>query len=123
MCMLRKILLRFALILVMTLPWLVLRAYTQGPQVYVIKDARIMTVTNGILVKGTVVIRDGLIEAVGERVGIPADARIIEGDGLTVYPGLIDAHTEVAMDVPQLSTHGSGRSGEAAPSSGVPAVP
>ena len=37
------------------------------------------------------VLRDGLIEAVGEDVTIPADAWVIEGEGLTVYPGLIDA--------------------------------
>jgi imidazolonepropionase-like amidohydrolase len=39
---------------------------------------------------GTVVLRDGVIEAVGADVVVPGDAEIIEGDDLTVYPGLID---------------------------------
>jgi imidazolonepropionase-like amidohydrolase len=37
-----------------------------------------------------VVIRDGVIEAVGASVAVPADARVWELDSLTVYPGLID---------------------------------
>lgn len=72
-----------------------------GPSVYAIKDARIVTVTGTTLAKGTVVIRDGLIESVGERVQIPPDARVLDGSGLTVYPGLIDAHAEVALEQPQ----------------------
>lgn len=75
-------------------------ALTQGPMVYAIKDARVVTVTQGTLATGTVVFRDGLIEAVGERVTIPEDARIIDGRGLTVYPGLIDAHTDLALEPP-----------------------
>lgn len=40
----------------------------------------------------TVVIRDGLIEAVGEGVIPPADARVWDATGLTVYPGLIEPY-------------------------------
>lgn len=76
-------------------------ASLDGPLVYAIKDARIVTVTGTTLAKGTVVIRDGLIESVGERVQIPPDARVLDGSGLTVYPGLIDAHAEVALEQPQ----------------------
>lgn len=36
-------------------------------------------------------IRDGLIEAVGANVTIPSEAWVMDGEGLTVYPGLIDA--------------------------------
>lgn len=39
----------------------------------------------------TIVIRDGLVEAVGVGVAAPAGAAIVEGKGLTIYPGLIDA--------------------------------
>ena len=57
-----------------------------------IRNARIVTVSRPRIPRGTVVLRNGLIEAVGCRnVHIPADAWVIEGDGLTVYPGLIDA--------------------------------
>jgi imidazolonepropionase-like amidohydrolase len=66
-------------------------ARMDGPRVYAIKDAQIVTGSGKTIPKGTVVFRDGLITEVGERVKIPADARVIDGTGLTVYPGLIDA--------------------------------
>jgi imidazolonepropionase-like amidohydrolase len=44
-----------------------------------------------VIEKGTVLIRNGVIAAVGANVDVPASAWIIEGNGLTVYPGLIDA--------------------------------
>jgi imidazolonepropionase-like amidohydrolase len=56
-----------------------------------IRNARVVTVSGPVLSKGTVLVRDGLIAAVGASVDIPKDAWIIEGEGLTVYPGLIDA--------------------------------
>lgn len=61
------------------------------PGTYAIHDARIFRVSGPAIEHGTVVIRDGLIESVGEDLGVPADAWLIEGKGLTVYPGLIDA--------------------------------
>lgn len=64
---------------------------TASAQSIAITNARIVTVTNGTIDKGTVVIRDGLIESVGSAVKVPADARVIDGAGLTVYPGLFDA--------------------------------
>ena len=56
-----------------------------------IRNAKIVTVSGPVINKGTVVVRNGLIEAVGENVAVPADALLVEGEGLTVYPGLIDA--------------------------------
>ena len=58
-----------------------------------IRNAKIVTVGGPELSKGTVVIRNGLIEAVGENVQAPADAAVVEGEGLTVYPGLVDGRT------------------------------
>jgi len=56
-----------------------------------IVNARIVTAPGHVIERGTVVLRDGLITAVGASVPVPADARIWDGDSLTVYPGLIDA--------------------------------
>lgn len=62
----------------------------EGPQVFAIRNARIVRVSGPPIENGTVVVRDGLIEAVGVNVSSPADAWAIDGKGLTVYPGLID---------------------------------
>ena len=60
-------------------------------RVHAIVGARIVTAPGQVIEKGTVVMRDGLVAAVGADVQPPADARVWKGDGLTVYPGLIDA--------------------------------
>ncbi len=57
---------------------------------YAITNARIVTVAGPPIEKGTVVMRDGVIEDVGASVAAPADAVVVDGAGLVVYPGLID---------------------------------
>lgn len=71
---------------------------------YAITNARIVTVSGAPIERGTVVIRDGLIAAVGAGVAAPADARIIDGSGLTVYPGLIDSSTSLGIPQPTPAT-------------------
>jgi hypothetical protein len=61
-----------------------------APSAIAIKDARIVPVSGPDLPKGTVLLRNGLIEDVGPDLTIPADAWVIDGAGLTVYPGFID---------------------------------
>jgi imidazolonepropionase-like amidohydrolase len=61
------------------------------PRAFVITDAKVVTEPGQVLAKGTIVIRDGLIEAVGADVKAPPDALKIKGEGLTVYPGFVDA--------------------------------
>ena len=69
------------------------------PHVFAIKGARIVTVAGTPLASGTIVVRNGLIEAVGADVAVPSTATVIDGAGLTVYPGLIDANSP-AIQVP-----------------------
>ncbi|MGB7922252.1 MAG: amidohydrolase family protein, partial [Pyrinomonadaceae bacterium] len=64
---------------------------------YAITGARIVTLSGPVIERGTVVVRNGLISAVGDRVSAPADARVIDGTGLTVYPGLIDSHSSLGI--------------------------
>ncbi|HEX6650007.1 MAG TPA: amidohydrolase family protein [Pyrinomonadaceae bacterium] len=64
---------------------------------YAITNARIVTVSGPVIERGTVVIRNGLIAAAGANVNAPPDARVIDGSGLTVYPGLIDSFTTLAL--------------------------
>ena len=70
--------------------------------VFAIRNARIVTVSGADIENGTVVIRDGKIEAVGASVNVPAGAQSIDGRGLSVYPGMIDAGTNMGLvEVPQ----------------------
>ena len=69
---------------------------------YVIRNARIVTVSGADIENGSIVIRDGKIEAVGTSVNVPAGAQSIDGHGLSVYPGMIDAGTSMGLvEVPQ----------------------
>jgi imidazolonepropionase-like amidohydrolase len=63
----------------------------ETPSAIAIHNARIVTVAGPVIDKGTVLIRDGIIAGVGENLTPPPDAWVIEAQGLTVYPGLIDA--------------------------------
>jgi imidazolonepropionase-like amidohydrolase len=76
------------------------KAQRSALDTYAITNARIVTVSGAPIERGTVVIRDGLIAAVGANVTAPADARIIDGAGLTVYPGLIDSSTSLGIPQP-----------------------
>jgi len=80
---------------------------------YAITNARIVTVSGPVIDRGTVVIRNGLIAAAGANVTAPSDARIIDGTGLTVYPGLIDSYTNLALPeaAPSPSPGGGGGGG------------
>ncbi|HEX5732738.1 MAG TPA: amidohydrolase family protein [Blastocatellia bacterium] len=82
--------------------------HLDAPHVYAIKDAQIVTGTGKTIAKGTVVFRDGLITEVGENVKIPADARVINGAGMTVYPGLIDGYTNLGFAAPAQPQRGGG---------------
>src|SRR5882757_6326520 len=64
--------------------------HAQAPSAIAIKDARVVTASGADLAKATVLLRDGLIQDVGVNLQIPPDAWVIEGAGLTVYPGFID---------------------------------
>src|SRR5215813_4646991 len=70
-------------------------SYPRG--VYAIRNAHIVTLAGPDIEDGTVVIRDGKIEAVGASVSVPAGAQSIEGRGLTVYPGMMDAGTSLGL--------------------------
>lgn len=82
-----------------------------GVDVYAITNARVVTVSGSTIERGTVVIRDGLITAVGATVATPPDARTIDGTGLTIYPGLIDASTSLAIPRPTPSATPAGGGG------------
>jgi len=64
---------------------------------YVIRGARVVTVSGADIENATVVITGGRISAVGANVSAPAGAQTIDASGLWVYPGMIDAGTNMGL--------------------------
>jgi imidazolonepropionase-like amidohydrolase len=92
------------------------------PLYFAITNARIVPVSGPVMESGTIVVAKGLIQAVGTNVSIPPEAWVIDGKGLTVYPGLIDAETNLGLP-PEggeaaAPPTGGGRGRRAAPPSG-----
>lgn len=71
------------------------------PGVWAITGGTVHPVSGAPIADGTVVVRQGLIEAVGANVAIPPDATIVDVTGAHVYPGLIDAHTSLGFKAPK----------------------
>src|SRR5437764_7214265 len=69
------------------------------PTVFAVTGAKVVVAPGQVLAKATVVIRDGLIEAVGPDIKPPPDALLIDGTGLTVYPGFIDGLSSWGFDL------------------------
>ena len=75
-----------------------LTAQATTPGVVAIRNATILTVTKGTIAGGTVVIREGKIDAVGANVSVPAGAEVYDASGTFLSPGIIDAHSHIAND-------------------------
>ena len=73
------------------------QASGKGAGTYAIRNARIVTLSGPEIENGTIVIRDGKIEAVGAGVSVPTGAQEIDARGLSVYPGMIDAGTALGL--------------------------
>jgi imidazolonepropionase-like amidohydrolase len=97
---------KLGLLLLLALP-----AFAQE-RVTLIRNATILTITNGTIENGAVLIRGSKIAAVGRDVTAPAGAgaRIIDGTGKFVMPGIIDTHSHTAVegDVNEVSLPNTG---------------
>src|ERR1700740_2419238 len=84
--------------------------YAQGgePPYFAIRGARVIPVSGPPLDEATIVVSRGIITAVGKDVAIPPEAWVIDGKGLTVYPGLVDAFTDVGIPAAAPSAGESG---------------
>lgn len=74
---------------------------------FAITNARIVTVSGATIENGTIVIQNGKIAAVGAGVSVPGGAETIDGKGLSVFPGMIDAGTNLGLTEISLSVPGS----------------
>ena len=64
---------------------------------YAVINVRIETVSNGTIENGTIIVRGDRITAVGAEIEVPNDVDVIDGSGLSVYPGLIDSGTQLGL--------------------------
>ena len=71
--------------------------------IHAIVGARIEVGDGHVIEKGTVVVRDGMIVAVASDAAVPRGADVVDGKGLTIYPGFIDAYTIKGYTVPKVS--------------------
>lgn len=74
--------------------------YNVNGPAWAITNARIHTVSGPVIPRGTVVIRGNTIQAVGANVSIPSGARVVDVRGANVYPGFIDAQTDLGLNEP-----------------------
>src|ERR1043166_1113606 len=66
-------------------------------QTIAITNAKVYPVSGPPIAKGTVLVRDGVIIAVGDNVPIPSGAQTIDATGKVVTPGLINSITELGV--------------------------
>ncbi|HLV25387.1 MAG TPA: amidohydrolase family protein [Gemmatimonadales bacterium] len=67
------------------------------PGVHAFTNARVVVAPGRVLDRATLVVRNGVIEAVGANVSAPADARVWDMSGQTLYPGFIDAYADLGV--------------------------
>jgi enamidase len=82
---------------------LALLAAFAGPAVaqnLAITNARILDGTGGVIERGTIVVRDGRIAAIGATAAVPNGVQRIDASGKTVMPGFIEAHRHLVVGDP-----------------------
>ena len=68
------------------------------PNVTLIKNATILTITHGNIEHGSILIRDGKIAEVGADIKAPEGATVIDASGEYILPGIIDCHSHIAVE-------------------------
>jgi imidazolonepropionase-like amidohydrolase len=72
------------------------------PNVHALSNAKIIVSPGNVIEQGTVIIRDGVIEAVGANVSRPDDAQIWDLSGNTLYAGFIDLYSDIGIPEPEM---------------------
>lgn len=72
-------------------------AYAQPTGSVHIKNATILTVTNGTLEESDMIVVDGIIKEIGKNLKTPKGATVVDATGKFVLPGIIDAHSHLAI--------------------------
>jgi Amidohydrolase family len=103
----RKIIFRLMLILPFLFGTLAINAQSDhtgksaATRTYAITNASIVQSPGSVMEGGTIVVKNGLISAVGKNVSIPDDAQVLDGTGMYVYAGFIDGMSNVGTKRPK----------------------
>ncbi|HYX53702.1 MAG TPA: amidohydrolase family protein [Candidatus Limnocylindrales bacterium] len=91
--MLKKILIPFVLLAAI--------AFAQSgekSETIALRGGKLLTVSHGTIENGVLVMQNGRISAIGgANTAIPKGAKVIDVNGMTVYPGLIDSETHLGL--------------------------
>lgn len=69
----------------------------KAEELLAIINVKIIPVVGHDIEKGTIIIRGEKIEDIGTNISIPAGTKIIDGQGLIAYPGMIDAYSQLGL--------------------------
>lgn len=72
-----------------------------------IQNGRIHTITNGVIERGSILVKDGKIAAIGTDIAAPAGATVIDAAGRFVMPGIIEAHSHLGISELHLGFEGN----------------
>lgn len=80
----------------MVLSLAVLASFSFG-QNLLIKNGTILTVTQGTIPNGDILIIGGIIKQIGKDIEPPEGVMVVDASGKYVMPGIIDSHTHIAI--------------------------
>ena len=78
------------------------------PNVHAFTNAKVVIAPGRVLDNATLIVRDKAIEAVGTGIAPPADAKVWDLKGLTIYPGLIEMYSSYGLPQPAKAGAGQG---------------
>ena len=79
--------------------FVLLIASAMFPQTAIIRAGNLIDPAAGTVLKGQIIlVKDGKIAEVGQKVDIPAGAEVIDLTNAWVMPGLMDGHTHITLD-------------------------
>ncbi len=79
---------------------------SDAPETHAILHAKIVVGDGSVILSGRVLVHDGRIVAVDEEQQSPPGARVIDGTGLTVYPGFVDGSVVGGIVLPPVVKEG-----------------
>ena len=90
---------RLIVIIILIVPFLI------SAQNVLIKNGTVLTVTKGVKEKADILVSNGKIIRIDNNIPVPAGTTVIDATGLFVMPGIIDAHSHIALDVVNEATN------------------